>query len=224
MNRHVIDQADARNRMVDGQLRPNRVTDPRVLRAMRTLPRERFLPPQLAPLAYADEDVPLPRGRYLMEPMVLARLVQLADPGPGERVLVVAAGTGYGTAVVAACEAAVIALEEDEDLLAIARAALPEVAPKVQVAAGPLAAGWKPGQPYDVVLIEGAFETLPPALVEQLRPGGGRLVGVRLTGGRIGQAVHAERVGIETTLSFRPVFDCATPVLPPLRAEPGFVF
>src|SRR5208282_6497251 len=93
--------ADARNRMVDSQIRPNRVTDPRILAAMRCLPRERFLPPAVVSLAYADEDVPLGNGRYLMEPMVLARLLQAANLGEGERALVIAAGTGYSAAVLA---------------------------------------------------------------------------------------------------------------------------
>src|ERR1700721_1328189 len=91
--------ADARNHMVDSQIRPNRVTDPRILSAMRRLPRERFLPPAAVALAYADEDVPLGGGRFLMEPMVLARLLQAAALRDNERVLVVGAGTGYAAAV-----------------------------------------------------------------------------------------------------------------------------
>ena len=104
--------AEARNNMVDSQVRPNKVTDPRIVAAMRQLPRERFLPPALAALAYADEDVPLGEGRVLIEPMVIARLVQLTAIAAGERALVVAAGTGYGAAVLAACGARVTALEE----------------------------------------------------------------------------------------------------------------
>jgi protein-L-isoaspartate(D-aspartate) O-methyltransferase len=219
-----IDYADARNRMVDSQLRPNKVTDARVLGAMRAIPRERFLPPAQAALAYADEDVPLPGGRCLMEPMVLARLVQLADPGPGERVLLVGAGVGYGAAVIAACGATVLALEQDEGLLALARPALAGLAPQVRVVAGELAAGWQPESPYDLVFIEGAFEVFPAGLAAQLRRDGGRLVGVRAAGGRIAQAVHGERVSADTALSLRPAFDCATPVLPALRREHGFVF
>lgn len=210
--------------MVDSQLRPNKVTDTRVLGAMRTLPRERFLPPALAARAYADEDVPLPGGRCLMEPMVLARLVQLADPRPGERVLAVGAGVGYGAAVLAACEAAVVALEENEDLLRIARAALAEAAPAVQLVSGPLAAGWRAAAPYDLVFIEGGFGQLPAAIAEQLRPQGGRLVGVRVTAGRTGQAVRGERTGPTPAVSLRPVFDCATSALPGLLTVPGFVF
>lgn len=230
----TIDYAERRSTMVDSQLRPNKVSDGRVLGAMRTLPRERFLPPGLAALAYADEDVPLPGGRCLIAPMVLARLVQLADPAPGERVLLVGAGTGYGTAVLAACGAATIALEENEDLLRIARVVLPQetsqlpapgvARPAVQLVSGPLAAGWPAGAPYDLVLIEGGFEQLPDALAGQVAPNGGRLVGVRVVTGRVGQAVVGERTGAGAPISLRPVFDCATPVLPGLRRIPGFVF
>jgi protein-L-isoaspartate(D-aspartate) O-methyltransferase len=217
----VIDTSDPRARMVDSQLRPNRVTDTRVLGAMRSLARERFLPPGLAPLAYADTDVTLPGGRFLMEPMVLARLIQAADPAPAERVLVVGAGTGYGAAVIAACGASVLALEEDEGLLRLARAALP---PGVQLVSGPLGAGWVAGAPYDLVFIEGGFEQLPPAIAEQVRPHGGRLVGVRLGAGPVGQAVLGERFAADPTISLRPIFDCASRVLPGLRRAPGFVF
>jgi protein-L-isoaspartate(D-aspartate) O-methyltransferase len=220
----TIDTTDARSRMVDCQLRPNKVSDSRILGAMRTLPRERFLPPASAALAYADADVPLAGGRCLMEPMALARLVQLADPRPGERVLVVGAGTGYGAAVLAACGASVVALEEAEDLLGIARAVLAELAPGVQFVAGPLAAGWRAGAPYDLVFIEGGFEQLPAVVAGQLRATGGRLVGVRVMAGGIGQAVLGERAGEAPAISLLPAFDCATLVLPSLKREPGFVF
>jgi protein-L-isoaspartate(D-aspartate) O-methyltransferase len=103
MDRPITDYTAARNLMVDGQVRPNKVYDPRIIAAMRRLPRERFVPPALAARAYADEDVNLGNGRALMEPMVIARLVQMAAVRPGERALVVASGTGYGAALLAAC-------------------------------------------------------------------------------------------------------------------------
>jgi protein-L-isoaspartate(D-aspartate) O-methyltransferase len=221
MDQAVLDFVEARNRMVDSQVRPNKVTDPRILTAMRRLPREAFLPPALAARAYADEDVPLGNGRVLMAPMALARLVQLAEPRPGDRALVVAAGSGYGAAVLAACGARVVALEDDPALRARAATALAEHAPGVELVAGPPAAGWPAGAPYDLILIEGAVPEIPPALGGQLRASGGRLVAVRLADG-IGQAVLAEPVAGE--LRVRPMFDCSTAPLPALRRAPSFVF
>jgi protein-L-isoaspartate(D-aspartate) O-methyltransferase len=224
MDQAPPDYSAARNNMVDGQVRPNKVTDPRILDAMRSLPRERFVPPGLAALAYADEDIPLGRGRALMEPMVIARLVQLARGRAGEKALVIGAGTGYGAALLAACGCVVTALEEDDALLAIARAVLPSVAPAVRLVEGKLAVGVPQGAPWDVIMIEGAVTEIPAALAGQLAPGG-RLVTVLATGGA-GRAVLAEPVGAPDTprLKLREVFDCNTPMLPSLRPAAKFVF
>lgn len=219
----TMDFAAARAMMVDSQVRPNKVTDPRIIAAMRSLPRERFVPAAQASLAYSDEDVPLGGGRVLLEPMVIARLVQIAAVQEGERVLVVGAGSGYGAALLAACGADVTALEQDAALLAMARAALPQLAPGVKLVEGALAEGWKGGAPYDLILIEGAVPEIPPALPALLRGDGGRIVAVLKPGARVGQAVLCAPLG-GGRLHPAPVFDCATPVLPMLRREPGFVF
>jgi protein-L-isoaspartate(D-aspartate) O-methyltransferase len=214
--------AEARDRMVDSQVRPNRVADPRINAVMRRLPRERFVPPDRAALAYADENVPLGNGRVLPQPMAIARLVQLAEPMRGERALVVAAGTGYGAALLAACGPRVIALEEDPALLAMARQALTEFAPEVSVVSGPLSAGWPSGAPYDVILIEGGVPAIPPALAQQLRNHSGRLVAVVSSDGRTSQAVLAEAT--DAGLRAQPMFDCAIPALPSLLPRPAFAF
>lgn len=212
----------ARTHMVESQLRPNRVNDPRVLAAMRSLPRERFLPESMAAFAYLDDDVPLGRGRVLMAPMSLARLVQLAEPQAGERALVVGAGTGFGAAVLAACGPGVTALEEDERLLAIARAALPAFAPSVQLVAGKLAAGWPSGGPWHLVLIEGAVAEVPAAIAGQLLRESGRIVTVLAEGDTVGHAM----VGRPSLggLALQSAFDCATPLLPALMPPPRFTF
>jgi protein-L-isoaspartate(D-aspartate) O-methyltransferase len=214
--------ADARNKMVDSQVRPNKVTDPRILAAMRRLPRERFLPSAAEPLAYADEDVPLGNGRYLMEPMVFARLLQAAMLQEQERVLVVAAGTGYGAAILAACGCRVMALEEDPALLAIAGSVLPEQAPGVTLVSGPLAAGWPSHAPYDLILIEGAVQDIPPPLAAQLHQETGRLLASVWCDGRTTRAVQAEMTA--SGLGLTPIFDCATPPIPSLRRAPVFQF
>jgi protein-L-isoaspartate(D-aspartate) O-methyltransferase len=214
--------ADARNCMVDSQIRPNRVADPRILAAMRRLPRERFLPANVQSLAYADEDVPLGNGRYMMEPMVLARLLQAAAPSGAERVLVVAAGTGYGAAVLAACGCRVTALEEDPALLSIATAVLAVEAPGVSIVSGPLASGWPSQAPYDLILIEGAVAAIPPALAAQLHRETGRLLTAIRRDGGITQAVQAEATGSGVGLC--ALFDCGTPEIPSLKKAPSFAF
>src|SRR5580658_5200929 len=200
--------ADARNRMVDSQVRPNRVTDPRILAAMRAIPRDRFLPPAMAALAYADQDVPLGNGRVLLAPMLLAKLLQLIAPVAGERALVVASGVGYGAAVLAACGVRVIALEQDEALLAVARTALVAASPGVNLVAGALAGGWQAEAPYDIVFIEGAVASVPAAIAAQLRQEAGRLVTVIRDTAGPGQAVRGEAT--QAGLQLRPEFDCAT--------------
>lgn len=214
--------AEARKCMVDSQIRPNRVTDPRVLAAMRSLPRERFLPSSAQALAYADEDVPLGDGRFLMEPMVFARLLQAATLRDNERVLVVGAGSGYGAAVLAACGCRVTALEEDPALLAIAGKVLPAEAPGVSLVAGPLSAGWPSHAPYDLILIEGAVPEIPAALVNQTQQESGRIMAVIRVGGHITQAIIAEAT--PAGLGISPLFDCATPMIPSLRKAPVFAF
>jgi protein-L-isoaspartate(D-aspartate) O-methyltransferase len=212
----------ARANMVNSQIRPNRVNDPHILRALRHLPRERFLPEALSHMAYVDEDVPLGNGRSMLEPMVLARMLEAAQPRENERVLVVAAGAGYGAAVLDACGCKVTALEEDTTLLALARIVLPSVAPRVSIVSGPLGAGWPSEAPYDLILIEGAVPAIPAALADQLAPHSGRLIGAMRADGRITQTVIGERTkaGFRTT----KLFDCATPMLPALREAPVFEF
>lgn len=214
--------ADARTRMVNSQLRPARVTDPRVIAAMLELPRERFLPPNRVSLAYADEDVPLGNGRVMVEPRVIARMVQLAEVMDGERALVVASGTGFGAALLAACGARVTGLEDDPALQAVADAAISAVAPGVNLVSGPLAAGWAAGAPYDVILIEGAVREIPPAIAAQLRIDGGRLVALIRGPGGPSQAVLAEAT--PAGLRAQTMFDCGTPVIPSLLPAPAFQF
>jgi len=225
MDLPILDYASARDHMVDCQVRPDKVVDPRLIRAMRTIPRERFVPAALAGLAYIDEDVRLPRGRVLMEPRVLARLVQAARVRAGERVLVVGAGSGYGAAVLAACGAQVTALEEDEELLAIARAVLPVEAPTVVLKAGRLQDGL--AGPWDLIMIEGAVSEIPAAIGATLNHQGGRLVTVLAKSGGMGKGVLAEPINPgspDVVLRAQPQFDCATPLLPAFVPAPEFQF
>lgn len=218
-----MDFAEARQFMVDGQLRPNRVEDPRIVTALRDLPRERFVPAAMASRAYADADVPLPGGRAMLKPLVLARLVQLSGLRRGERVLVLGAGTGFGAALMAAIGGIVTAVESDPALLAIARVALAATVPAgtVTVVQAALASGHAEGAPYDVIMIEGGVQAVPDAVREQLVEGG-RLVTVGLAGGPPGRALLLHRAGgaFTTTVGF----DAHAPLLPGFAPAPAFAF
>jgi len=159
-----------RRAMVASQLRTTGVNDPRVIAAMSAVPRERFVPSERAALAYADALVPLGNGRELNPPMAVGRLLTEAALRGHERALVIGAATGYSAAVLARLTDSVIALEEDAALADFAREAL--VGSGVMVVEGPLAQGHKAGAPYDFVLIDGAVEEVPQAIVDQVAEGG----------------------------------------------------
>jgi protein-L-isoaspartate(D-aspartate) O-methyltransferase len=218
----MIDFTTARLNMVESQVRPNKVTDEAVLAALIGVPRERFVPEHLAAVAYVDEDVPLGEGRFLIEPMVIARMLQLAAIGREDRVLEVGCGTGYASAVLSRLAREVVALEESATLAARARALIGESqAANVTLVEGKLRAGWPERAPYDVILIGGAVAALPPSVAEQLGEGG-RLVAVVKPAAGMGKALLMTRTrGI---LGQRPVFDAGTPLLPELAPEPSFVF
>lgn len=217
----MFDAANARRLMVEGQVRTADVTDAGLLDAMLTVPRERFVPPTLAPLAYVDSDIAIAKGRALLRPMLLAKLIQAAHVRAEDRVLDVACGTGYSSAVLARLAGSVVALEEDAELARQAKAALAAVgAERVEVVIGPLTAGWPAGGPYDVILLNGATEIEPQAFAGQLKPAG-RLVGVH---GRSPAAKGMIYHLAEGRLLGRPIFDGAARLLPGFAAPPEFVF
>jgi protein-L-isoaspartate(D-aspartate) O-methyltransferase len=210
----------ARNLMVDGQLRPTKVTDRRILDAMRNIPRETFVPPHLAPMAYIDQDLPLGGGRVLLKPLVIARLLQLARPLAGETALIVGSGTGYGAAVLAACGVHVTALEEDSGLVALAKSANKDAA-DIAFVQGRLAEGYAASAPYDLVVIEGAVPDIPAILGQQVAASG-RLVTIILAKGHAGYAALAEPS--TGGLRAKAAFDANAPLLRGLVPAPGFSF
>ena len=218
----MMDYAAARLNMVEGQIRTNKVTDEAVIDAFLAIPRERFVPPALRGAAYVDEDIPLGGGRWLMEPMVLARLLQLAGIKREDTVLEVGCGTGYGTALLSRLARAVIAVESEPRLAAEARARLQELGcGNATIIEGPLADGYAGRAPYDAIIFGGAIAEVPEAIARQLAAGG-RLLAVVKTVTGLGQAELMMRA--DSVLSRRPVFDAATPLLPGLQRAPSFVF
>jgi protein-L-isoaspartate(D-aspartate) O-methyltransferase len=220
MDAALASLVDARNYMVDGQLRPNKVTDRRILDAMRRLPRELFVPPAQTALAYADVEVPLGGGRVLLAPVTVARLIQAAAVPTGGSVLVL--GAGYAAAVLASCGARVTAVEPDPTVRAAAKVAWRACGIAVAVMAGPFEAGWAAASPYDAILADGALRDLPP-LAGQLRVApAGRLCAVLAPDGRSGVAVLAERAG--EGLAQRTLFDCTASLLPHVLSPEPFRF
>ena len=216
----------ARLNMVESQVRPNGITDRRIIAAVERIPREQFVPESRRSVAYMDEDVPLEpadkaRGpRALIEVMAFARMLQHAAIGPSDKVLVVGAGTGYGAAVIAELARHTVALESDPGLAAAARRNL-EGQAGVAVVESELAAGVPGEQPFEVILAEGRVEDVPQAWFDQLADGG-RLVAV------VGEAEMAKacvytRSG--ETIAVRPVFDASVAALPGLgKKKTAFKF
>jgi protein-L-isoaspartate(D-aspartate) O-methyltransferase len=212
--------AARRRHMVDSQLRTCDVTDQAVLAAFADVPREAFVPPALASLAYLDRDVPAlgAKDRLLLAPMVLAKLIQAANVQAGVTALDVAGGSGYGAAILAALGAEVTILEAEEGAVASARTLTPSGA-TIDFVVGDLAAGVA-GRSFDVILVNGAFEEIPDKLLSQLRDDG-RLVGVDASF-RSPKAVLIEKVG--GVASRRILFDAAAPKLEAFRRAPSFAF
>jgi protein-L-isoaspartate(D-aspartate) O-methyltransferase len=207
-----------RRAMVESQLRTTGVNDPRVLAAMAAVPREAFVPAERRALAYADAAIPLGSGRALNPPMALGLLLVESRLSGEERALVIGAGTGYAAAVTARVTGSVIALEEDETLAAAARGALEGSG--ATVAQGPLAAGYPGGAPYDFILIDGAVEEVPAAIVEQVADGG------RIATGLVEQGVTRLAVGrvVGGAVGFNIFADAAIAPLPGFSAPRGFSF
>jgi protein-L-isoaspartate(D-aspartate) O-methyltransferase len=216
-----MDFARARHFMVESQVRPSDVTDPRILHAMRTLPRERFVPAAKRTLAYGDLEVEVAEGRVLMRPRDLSKLIQNLAPQANERALEIAGATAYGAAVLSACCKEVITLDPNPDLSFAAQAALESAgvtnAKTVSTAA---VDGWADEAPYDVILLNGAAEVVPEAWLKQLAPGG--RLGVIVRDGAAGSArIYTHTDGAS---AYRSAFDAAPPVAPGLMKPPAFAF
>ena len=219
----MTDFALARRNMVDSQLRPNKVTNVSLLAAIGELPRERFLPDAVRSVAYADDDVPLGGGRFLMEPMVLARMIQTLQPKPDDRALVVAAGRGYGAALLARLVKSVTAVESDPGLAAAAAHIAKDLSIEgIQWSSGALEQGAPGFAPYDIILIEGAVRQVPSAILEQMAQGGRLAAIVAGPPGAMGVAeIFVKEGGVA---SGRPLFEAGTPLLPGFAPPPRFTF
>jgi protein-L-isoaspartate(D-aspartate) O-methyltransferase len=207
--------------MVESQVRANDVTDIRVHEAMRDVPRERFVPAAKRGIAYADSAVEVVANRYLLEPRTFSKLLQLAQINSTDSVLDVGCVTGYSTAVIARLAGKVIGLEQDADLVRIASDMVPAVgATNITIVQGSLADGHRAGAPYNAILVNGAIEAAPEALLEQLAEGG-RLVAVVQSGEQSRAHLYLRQNG---RIGSRVAFDAWAPLLAGFRHKVGFVF
>jgi protein-L-isoaspartate(D-aspartate) O-methyltransferase len=216
MTEHVFEPM--RRAMVASQLRTTGVNDPRVVAAMAEVARERFVPKDRRALAYADALVPLTPGRALSPPMALGLMLTGAHLRGHERALVIGAATGYSAALLARLAGSVVALEEEDELVAFARKAL--AGSGVELVKGPLAKGHAEGGPYDFILIDGAVEFVPPAIVAQVADGGEIALAV-LDNGVSRLAVGRVVAGAFGITAFS---DAATACLPGFARPRGFSF
>lgn len=214
----------ARQKMVDGQVRTNDVTDRRILDAMLTVPREAFVPASRQALAYLDLDLDVSEGgakRFLIKPQLIGKLLQAAEISEGDNVLVVGCATGYLAALTAKLARQVTATESDSALAAKAKDTFAAIGlSNVTCKVAACAEGDPAGAPYDVIILNGATEVTPDGLFGQLKEGG-RLVGVSAES-RPSRAMIVTRSHGE--FGYRPLFDAAAPVLPGLERAAAFVF
>lgn len=220
----MFDFVRARRTMVDCQVRTFDVTDKAVLAALEELPRERFVPEDRRVLAFSDQHIQVSEnpnhGRFLLAPLIFARMVQALELAENARVLDVGAATGYGSVLLAKLGASVTALEADEAIAAKAHELASEFSDKITVVTGPLAEGWKTNAPYDAIVVNGAFQVPPAALIAQLADNG-RLVGIDYNSGAP-RAVLIQRNGNAT--GTRVLFDAPAPVLEEFKAPTEFIF
>lgn len=217
-----LDFAEARARMILGQVRTNDVQDEGVISAMESLARENFVPAAQSHLAYSDMCVPLKPGRFLLDPRTLAKMIQALRISADERVLDIAPGTGYSTAVLCRLSRDVVTLEEDRDLADLAAKQLSKTAKLGALfgAIGPHKHGYVAKGPYDAILVNGAISAPPDAWASQLKTGG-RLIAV-VNQGPVGKArLYVQEGG---RLAGRDVFDATVPLLPGFDAVREFAF
>lgn len=218
----MTDYAAARLNMVESQIRTNKVTDTRVIGAFEAVAREAFVGPDKRGYAYIDEDLEVAPGRYLMEPMVLARLLQAAAPAAGDIALDIGCATGYSTAILARLVQTVVGLECDRALADGANATLNALdADNAVVVEGALQNGYAKQAPYDIIIFQGAVAAVPDEVKRQLSDGG-CLVAVIVDEQGLGRATLIRRSG--EIFSARTLFDASTPLLPGFAREIGFVF
>ena len=217
-----MDYQIARHNMVENQVRTNKVTDPLVIAAMEEVPREQFLPEGKRGIAYVDEDIAVGGGRFAMEPMVIARLMQCAEIAETDVALVIGAGFGYGSALISRVAETVVSVESNKEMAAAAEVTFQNNNyDNVIVVESDLAAGYAKQAPYNVIVFDGAVAEVPAGILDQVAEGG-RLLAVVREAGKVGIARLYEREN--GVIGYRDLFDANIPYLPGFEPADSFVF
>jgi len=218
----MVDFALMRSNMVKNQVLPEEVTNTAVIEALAAVPRERFVPRQLARIAYMDDNLPFNKGRMLLRPALFARLLQALNPILTDKVLYIGCGTGYGPALLGQMGLRVIALDSEESLTQEADHLLEELdLMSVEVVLGPLTEGWAAEAPYDKMMIEGSIDFIPQPLLSQLKEGG-EIIALRYRKDHGNDAVKYVKQGQE--LEIISLFDAFAPRLEGFHKTKAFVF
>ena len=212
----------ARARMVESQLRPNRVSDKRILAAMGSLSREVFLPASLQHLSYSDATLPVRGGRFLLSPLLTARLLQAAEIEKGETVLVIAGGSAYLAAIAERLKTTVFLLDRKENFSPDLDSAILDLRLDGCVCLyGDPRQGWKQDAPYRSIVIDGGVEQVPEAIFQQLERGG-TLTAVRMQEDETGEILRW-RKDEQGRLACESLFDASAPVLSEFAQDKTFV-
>ncbi len=207
--------------MVDTQVRPSDVTQFPIIDAMLSVPRERYVPEAAEEAAYMGEHIPLGHGRVILDPRTLAKMLEELRLDLADVVLDLGCGLGYSTAVIARMADAVVAIEPDEARAEEAQKILStEGVDNAAVISGPLAEGHAKSGPYDAIILQGAVQSVPDALTDQLKDGG-RIAAIFMDG-----ALGTVKIGhrIDGRMSWAFAFNAGAPVLEGFEKEVAFAF
>ncbi|NVK18247.1 MAG: protein-L-isoaspartate O-methyltransferase [Methylocystaceae bacterium] len=217
-----MDYALSRFNMIEGQIKTNRVTDPYVLDAMADVPREAFVPAAKKGVAYIDDAIKVAKGRFMMEPMVLARMLEAAELSENDIVLDIGCNTGYSTAVLAKIVSTVVGLESDQDLADQASKNLESVGiDNAVIVSGDLHAGVEKQAPFDVIIFNGSINEVPDSIKNQLSDGGRMVV---VTAGKATMSTVSVYTRNNEIFSKRDVLEAGVAVLPGFEEKKGFSF
>ena len=215
--------ATLRKAMVDSQIRPNKVIDNQVIEAFSTVPRELFVNRQMQELAYIDEDIHLSGGRFIIEAMVMARMIQSLKLTPSANVMCIGAGTGYGAAIISSLVASVIAIETRTQMVEKAQQIVASLdIGNVAVVKSRLQDGYPSEAPYQGIIIEGAVEYVSQAILDQLANGGYLVSVLRPRDLDVGEATLWHKYNGHVTT--KTLFTAQVPVLDEFKLKPKFMF